>query len=162
MKLNLDKCTKVIFKKTSQVKPINIEELNKWYLVWFIFFVINFRDLFNAKGIFVENYQWYYLSYCGGYKKVYTFPKSINSKVNVIVHLEFEFAYFEAVVQHVSHCAMGISQNKWYWSFHHHHQVALLVQISLTLSRHSSLSTIAPGRFSRLHPVSVDKFLLVG
>ena len=39
---------------------------------------------------------------------------------------------------------------------HHHHQVAPLALISLTLSRYSSLSSIAPGRFCSLHPVSVQ------
>ena len=37
---------------------------------------------------------------------------------------------------------------------HHHHQVVLLVRISLTLSRYFSLSFIASGRSSGLHPVS--------
>ena len=37
---------------------------------------------------------------------------------------------------------------------HHHHHVALVARISLTLSRHSSLSFIAPGRSSGHHPVS--------
>ena len=37
---------------------------------------------------------------------------------------------------------------------HHHHHVALVAQISLTLSRHSSLSFIALGRSSGQHPVS--------
>ena len=37
---------------------------------------------------------------------------------------------------------------------HHHHHVVLLAQISLTLSRHFSLSFIASGRSSRLNPVS--------
>ena len=47
----------------------------------------------------------------------------------------------------------------------HLHQVALLARISLTLSHHSSLSSISPGRSSKLHPVSVqscDRFLLGG
>ena len=35
---------------------------------------------------------------------------------------------------------------------HPHHHVVLLAQISLTLSRHFSLSFIASGRSSRLHP----------
>ena len=35
-----------------------------------------------------------------------------------------------------------------------HHHVVPLTQISLTLSRHFSLSFIASGRSSRLHPVS--------
>ena len=37
---------------------------------------------------------------------------------------------------------------------HHHHHVAPPARISLTLSRHFSLSFIALGRFSGLHPVS--------
>ena len=37
---------------------------------------------------------------------------------------------------------------------HHHHHVVLPARISLTLSRHFSLSFIASGRSSGLHPVS--------
>ena len=37
---------------------------------------------------------------------------------------------------------------------HHPHHVVLLARISLTLSRHFSLSFIASGRSSGLHPVS--------
>ena len=37
---------------------------------------------------------------------------------------------------------------------HHHHHVVPLARISLTLSRHFSLSLIASGRSSGLHPVS--------
>ena len=37
---------------------------------------------------------------------------------------------------------------------HHHHHVMLLARISPTLSRHFSLSFIASGRSSGLHPVS--------
>ena len=40
------------------------------------------------------------------------------------------------------------------WLHHHHHHVTLVARISLTLSRHSSLSFIAPGRSSGQHPVS--------
>ena len=38
--------------------------------------------------------------------------------------------------------------------YHHHHHVAPPARISLTLSRHFSLSFIASGRSSGLHPVS--------
>ena len=41
-----------------------------------------------------------------------------------------------------------------YHHHHHHHHVVLLARISLTLSRHFSLSFIASGRSSGLHPVS--------
>ena len=37
---------------------------------------------------------------------------------------------------------------------HHHHHVVPLTWISLTLSRHFSLSFITSGRFSGLHPIS--------
>ena len=37
---------------------------------------------------------------------------------------------------------------------HHHHHIALVARISLTLSRHSSLSFIALGKSSGQHPVS--------
>ena len=37
---------------------------------------------------------------------------------------------------------------------HHHHDVVLVARIFLTLSRHFSLSFIASGRSSGLHPVS--------
>ena len=37
---------------------------------------------------------------------------------------------------------------------HHHHHLVSLARISLTLSRHFSLSFIASGRSSGLHPVS--------
>ena len=43
--------------------------------------------------------------------------------------------------------------------------VVLLIQISVTISRHSSLSSIASSRSSRLHPVSFQcccRYVLVG
>ena len=45
------------------------------------------------------------------------------------------------------------SIKKWVNIYHHHH-VVLVTRISLTLSRHFSLSFIASGRSSGLHPVS--------
>ena len=51
-----------------------------------------------------------------------------------------------------------IYTDKYEWSsfkhHHHHHHVVPLARISLTLSRHFSLSFIASGRSSGLHPVS--------
>ena len=40
------------------------------------------------------------------------------------------------------------------FKYHHHHHVVLVARISLTLSRHFSLSFIASGRSSGQHPVS--------
>ena len=45
---------------------------------------------------------------------------------------------------------------------HHHHHVVLLARISLTLSRHFSLSFIASGRSSVLHPISSCMYVLAG
>ena len=45
-------------------------------------------------------------------------------------------------------------RNKIQNHHHHHHHVAPPARISLTLSRHFSLSFIASGRSSGLHPVS--------
>ncbi len=45
------------------------------------------QDLFNsfiAKGIFVEEQLWYYLTHSWEDKEVHTFPKSIYLKVDVI------------------------------------------------------------------------------
>ena len=44
-------------------------------------------------------------------KGVYTFPKGNNSKINVLVPLEFELAYFETAVQHANHYATPNIQN---------------------------------------------------
>ena len=36
------------------------------------------------------------------------FPQGISLKVNVIVQLEFELAYYNVAVQHVSHCSISL------------------------------------------------------
>ena len=60
--------------------------------------------------------------------------------------------YF-AMELHYTYGQFYISQQTRYNNNHHHH-VVLVARISLTLSRHFSLSFIAPGRSSGLHPVS--------
>ena len=51
--------------------------------------------------------------------------------------------------------SVGKMHGKLPWqNHHHHHHVTLVARISLTLSRHSSLSFIALGRSSGQHPVS--------
>ena len=49
---------------------------------------------------------------------------------------------------------LAYEQTDWYISIHHHHHIVLAARISLTLSRHSSLSFIALGRSSGQQPVS--------
>ena len=63
-------------------------------------------------------------------------------------------------------CAVFIMIDKFCWVWHtglafsiqnllfHHHHATLSAQISLTLSRHPSLSSIASSRSSELHPIS--------
>ena len=43
---------------------------------------------------------------------------------------------------------------------HHHHHVVTLARISLTISRHFSLSFIASGKSSKLHPVSSHSYCM--
>ena len=64
-------------------------------------------------------------------------------------------------VLHVKpHWRVVIQRNSLFWDdniyiyHHHHYHIALVARISLTLSRHSSLSFIALGRSSGQHPVS--------
>ena len=42
-------------------------------------------------------------------KMVPTFPKGISAKVNAMKHLEFELAFIEVAVKHVSHNTTEIS-----------------------------------------------------
>ena len=43
------------------------------------------------------------------HKKIHTSPKGISPKVNVIAQLEFELAYSNVTIQHISHYAMVTS-----------------------------------------------------
>ena len=55
------------------------------------------------------------------------------------------------VLWHINHCRLFKAKSIF---IHHHHHVMPLAWISLTLSRHFSLSFIASGRSSGIHPVS--------
>ena len=64
---------------------------------------------------------------------------------------------FDSLEEFTKYC------ERWKWikaitfpfnKYHHHHHVAPLARISLVLFRHFSLSFIASGRSSGLHPVS--------
>ena len=70
---------------------------------------------FNAKTILVEKQWLYYLAHIWEDGGVHTFPKGISPKVNVIVQLEFELAYYDVAVQHVSHYAMGLAFHLSVW-----------------------------------------------
>ena len=61
------------------------------------------RELFNTKVILPEEQQYYYLIYSWENNEVHRFPKGISPKENVIVLLEFYFAYNDVAVQHVTH-----------------------------------------------------------
>ena len=51
-------------------------------------------------------------------------------------------------------CVKWVNQNIFDVFYYYHHHVVPLARISLTLSRHFSLSFIASGRSSEVHPVS--------
>ena len=62
---------------------------------------------------------------------------------------------FKFVKRHIhTHRHHHLYTHKQNAYLHHHHHVVPLTRISLTLSRHFSLSFISSGRYSGLHPVS--------
>ena len=77
-------------------------------MVWATIQHINLWRLFNAKAILVEEQQWYYLNYSWKDKVVHTFPKGICLKLNIIALLEFELAYYDVAVWHISHYTVGV------------------------------------------------------
>ena len=82
--------------------PAVVEDINAWWLLVFQWHN-HLHGLFNARAIFVEKQQWYYLApTCGRIRGFNTFLKGIFPKVNVIAWLEFEHANFECAV-HFSH-----------------------------------------------------------
>ena len=82
------------------------------------------------------------------------------SRQSVIIFIGIPSRYFDFKI-----CTCSSSPLRHYWNLPHalffnkdhhlHHQVLLLSWVSLTLSHHLSLSSIAPGRSFMLHPVSV-------
>ena len=95
--------------------------------------------------------------------------KFINHTENLISMKKWKSSLFKAIAMSLlRYSCTNWTQKKnsigatqvwyvWLWTYsgsHHHHYVVPLERISLTLSRHFSLSLIASGRSSGLHPVS--------
>ena len=59
----------------------------------------------------------------------------------------------DLVLRYINHCRLFMPNPVYH---HHHHHVTPLARISLTLSRHPSLSSIASCRSSGLHIVSAQ------
>ena len=96
-----------------------------------------------------------------GDKEFITLFKGINSIMNVIARLEFDLGYFDATARHLSPYSPRTPPKSkvgrlkcLYFKHHHHHNVVPQAWISLTFSRHFSLSLIASGWSSGLYPVS--------
>ena len=69
---------------------------------------------------------------------------------------EYKFHIFSSKLSYYIFSSAWIGKNFVInlYHHHHHHYVVLVARISLTLSRHFSLSFIASGRSSGQHPVS--------
>ena len=108
-----------------------------------------FRFLFSENGFYTKVKvcsRLYYLLMPGWYNCLsHTFLKNINTlrNENCLVQNSNTGLALKEKLSSIMHNAC---------SYHHHH-VALVARISLTLSRHSSLSFIAIGRSSGQHPV---------
>ena len=59
--------------------------------------------VFDARAIFVEEQLWYYLTHSWEDKGVHAYPKGICEIMKMIAWLEFELAYYDIAVQHISH-----------------------------------------------------------
>ena len=133
-------------------------------LVWLFNGISTLFRLFNA--ILLEEQSWYYLTHSWEDKGVHTFPKGICPKVNVIVRLEYELAYYDSTVQRFTHYTTRTPPWKNDHG-HHQHQVlitqisfivslphSLSLSLSLSLSCYTSQSFITFDRSSRWHLVS--------
>ena len=81
----------------------------------------------------------------------------VEKKINVLYeivcsvlnyYLQYNLWIIDFIISYLS-----MFYYKIIYIYHHHHFMSL-AQISLTLSRHFSLSFITSGRFSQLHPIS--------
>ena len=78
-------------------------------------------------------------------------PKNLTHYVWNRLNLHLDIT---VICTHIHTFHLKLSRSLTPGIYHHHHLVVPLARISLTLSRHSSLSFIASGRSSGLHPVS--------
>ena len=85
----------------------------------------------------------------------------ISYKIAPVTKKIKRWCFIMNIPKFFKHFEMGINDDlNTHWSLkeldsiHHHHHIALVAWISLTLSRHSSLSFIALGRSSGQHTVS--------
>ena len=88
------------------------------------------------------------------------------NSLNVIAWVDFELANHYMKIYHICHCTTATSFHPsvressreivFPLNHHHHPHITLSAWIFLTLSRHPSLSSIAFGWSSGLHPVSVQ------
>ena len=81
----------------------------------------------------------------------YNSPWSPLLSANVFVYI---YIYIKTKEKRYIYIYIYIYIYTYIYIYHHHHHVAPPARISLTVSRHFSLSFIASGRSSGLHPVS--------
>ena len=76
-----------------------------WFgLVWFLCLMVYQPSwVYLMPNLFLLNNIRATISSIAGYIRHYILPKGTNTKVNVIVWLEFELAYYDVEVKHVSH-----------------------------------------------------------
>ena len=70
--------------------------------------ISTFLGYLMPKPVILEGQQWYYLTHSWENKGFHTFPDGICPKVNVIVRLKFELAYYNSAVQRFNQYTSGI------------------------------------------------------
>ena len=70
---------------------------------FFVKLHINLCRLFNTKAIVQEERLWCYLTNSWGDKRVHTFPKGVCPIMNVIAWLEYELAYYDSAIHRFNH-----------------------------------------------------------
>ena len=96
--------------------------------------------------LITNNYYYSILSHC-------------VSTWNCFICLWIHFKLVSISVIHMPVCNIAMWYDRWLQLltiYHYHHHISPSARISLTLSRHPSLSSITSGRSSGIHPVSAQ------
>ena len=117
-----------------------------------MFFQVDTNEKFLYTHIFTHLYEHTHTNiHTHTYIYIYIYNSILQLSIYIYIYIYMESStYFPYLVPYQ---IVSIAIRLW-GLYHHHHHIVLAARISLTLSRHSSLSFIALGRSSGQQPVS--------